>query len=174
MKMAHFSFDTSTVPASERQDFALLPAGWYTAQIVESDVVVTKNGGERMKLTLDILSEGYRGRKVWGGLNVRNASAAAEGIAQQQLRDICAAIGLTRLTDTAELHNKPLEVRIKVVEDPTGHYEPKNEPTQYRPVSMAASGFSPAVPRASAPAAPAAPATPPSAPASPPWAKRAA
>lgn len=173
--MASFSFETAAIAPSERQEFSLLPAGWYTAQIVESDVVPTKDGtGERLKLTMDILSEGYRGRKVWGGLNIRNASSAAERIAQEQLRDLCVAIGISRLTDTAELHNRPFEVKVKVVEDASGRYEPRNEPTQYRPSSQAAPGFSPVAPRAGAPAAPAAPGAAPSAPARPPWAKRAA
>lgn len=171
--MASFSFETGSVEKRE-SNYELLPLGWYTAQISESSVVSLKSGnGQAIKLTFDILSEGYRGRKVWAQLNVRHTNPKAETIAQQQLRELCEAIGLARFTDTVELHNKPVQIKIKVRKDDTGQYEDQNEVTGYKPANGAA--VAPSVPRA--PAAPAAaPANAPVAgPATtPPWQKRAA
>jgi hypothetical protein len=171
--MAQFQFDTNTV-APRENNFEVLPAGTYTAQVTESEIVTLKSGnGNALKLTLEILSDGYRGRKVWARLNVRHSSSAAEQIAQQQLRELCDAIGVVRMTDTVELHNKPFSVKLKIRKDDSGQYEDQNEVVGFKAAGgvqapAAARGFAP--PAASAPAA----ANAPAAGSTPPWAKRAA
>jgi len=173
--MAQFQFDTSTVEKREN-NFELLPAGWYTAQITQSDVVALKSGnGKAIKLTFDVLSDGYRGRKVWTQLNVQHTNPKAEQIAQQQLRELCDSIGLVRMLDTTELHNKPVQIRVKVRTDDSGQYEPQNEVAGFK---AAPGGFTATIPMPGgtfpvpprpATAAPAAPAG-----ATPPWAKKGA
>jgi hypothetical protein len=175
--MANFQFDTNTV-APRENNFEVLPAGTYQAQVTESELVQLKSGnGTALKLTLEILSEGYRGRKVWARLNVRHTNTTAETIAQQQLRELCDAIGLVRMADTVELHNKPMQVRLKVRIDETGQYEPQNEVAGFKSLGgspvHAQSIAAGALKRASAvPPAAAAPATAPAS-AAPPWQKRA-
>lgn len=171
--MAHFSFDTGSVEKRESQ-YELLPAGWYTAQVTDSEIVTLRTGnGQAIKLTFDILSEGYRGRKVWARLNVRHTNQDAERIAQQQLRELCESVGIARFNDTVELHNKPVQVKIKIRKDDTGQYEDQNDVVGFK-----SAGAGSPVPTASrAPAAPAA--APANAPvaggaATPPWQKRAA
>lgn len=169
--MAQFQFDTGSVEKRESQ-YDLLPAGWYTAQVTDSEIVTLRTGnGQAIKLTFDILSEGYRGRKVWARLNVRHTNQDAERIAQQQLRELCDSVGIARFNDTVELHNKPVQVRIKIRKDDTGQYEDQNDVAGFKPVA----GGAPAAPRAPAPSA-AAPANAPVAggAATPPWQKRAA
>lgn len=170
--MASYSFDTNTVEKRENS-YELLPAGWYIAQVVESDIVALKSGnGRAIKLTFEVLSEGYRGRKVWSQLNVQHTNPKAETIAQQQLRELCDSIGIVRMGDTVELHNKPVQIKVKIRKDESGQYEDQNEVTGFK----AAGGLSaPAVPLAPRAAAPAAPAAAPAAGAStPPWAKKSA
>lgn len=170
--MAQFNFDTSTVEKRE-SNYELLPAGWYTAQVIESEIVKLNSGnGQALKLTIEVLQDGYRGRKVWARLNVQHSSSVAETIAQQQLRELCDSIGVVRMQDTVELHNKPFAVKLKVRVDETGKYEPQNEVTGFKAAgTTAAVGAFPAVqrPAAAAAAAPAAAGA-----ASPPWAKKAA
>ena len=176
--MAQFSFDTSTAPVREN-NFELLPAGWYTAQAVESEIVPLKSGqGQSLKLTFEVLQDGYRGRKVWARLNVRHSgSPEAERIANEQLGELCRSVGLGRMQDTAELHNKPVQIRVKIREDKSGQYEPQNEVIGYKPAggspahAQAMVGGMPQ--RAAAPTA-AAPANAPAAASAPPWAKKAA
>jgi hypothetical protein len=164
--MANFSFDTSSVEKRENR-YELLPAGWYTAQITESDIVPLKSGnGSAMKLTLEVLSDGYRGRKIWTQLNVKHTNPKAETIGQQQLRELCESIGIARLTNTVELHNRPVQVKVKIRKDDTGQYEDQNEVSGFKAAGGASAPASP-IP-AGQPAAPAAGG------ASPPWAKRAA
>jgi hypothetical protein len=174
--MAQFNFDTSSVEKREN-NYELLPAGWYVGQVTESEIVPLKSGnGQSLKLTVEILSDGYRGRKVWARLNVQHTNADAERISQQQLRELCEAIGLGRMTDTLQLHNQPFGVKVKIREDKTGQYEPQNEVAGFKPA-----GGSPvhgqAMAAGMAARAPQAPANAPAAAAgtsAPPWAKRAA
>lgn len=179
--MAQFSFDTNTVEKREN-NYELLPAGWYTAQVTESEIVPLKSGlGQALKLTFEVLQDGYRNRKVWARLNVRHSgSPQAEKIAQEQLRELCDSVGIVRMTDTVELHNKPVQIKVKIRKDDTGQYEDQNEVNGFKPVGgagqtsmMPQPGGTFPTPQRQAPAAPAAAAAP-AAGNVPPWAKKAA
>lgn len=175
--MAQFHFDTNTVEKREN-NYELLPAGWYTAQVTESEIVPLKSGqGQALKLTFEVLSDGYRNRKVWARLNVQHrGSPQAEQIAQQQLRELCDSIGIVRMTDTVELHNKPVQIKVKVRKSDDPQYEDQNEVNGFKPAGAGQPqvGGIPqraAVPPANAPAA-AAPAA--AGGSTPPWTKKAA
>lgn len=167
--MASFSFDTNTVEKRET-NYELMPAGWYTAQITDSEIVPLKSGlGKALKLTFSVLTEGYVNRKLWARLNVQHSgSPQAEKIAQEQLRELCDAIGIVRMQDTVELHNKPVQIKVKIRKDDTGQYEDQNDINGFKAAGGSAAPASMIPQRASAPAA-AAPAG-----SAPPWAKRAA
>ncbi len=180
--MAQFNFDTNTVEKRE-SNFDLLPAGWYTAQVTESDIVALKSGnGRAVKLTFEILQDGYRNRKVWAQLNVQHTNPQAEQIAQQQLRELCDSIGIVRMNDTVELHNKPVQIKVKVRKSDNPQYEDSNDITGFKPVGGSpvhgqaiAAGMAQraATPPANASVAPAA-AAPAAGGSTPPWAKKAA
>ena len=182
--MAQFSFDTSTVEKREN-NYELLPAGWYTAQVIESEIVPLKKtpDGKALKLTFEVLSDGYRNRKVWARLNVRHpGSSQSEQIAQQQLRELCDSIGLARMLDTVELHNKPVQIKVKVRKSDDPQHEDQNDVTGFKSLGAGSAtamatmpggtfpvpqrpGNSPTAANAAAASAGAA---------SPPWAKKAA
>jgi len=176
--MARFNFNTGSVEKREN-NYELLPAGWYIAQASESDIVALNSGnGQALKLTFDILSDQGRGRKVWSRLNIQHTNPKAETIAQQQLRELCDSIGIVQMQDTVELHNKPVQIRVKIRKSDDPQYEDQNEIAGFKPVDGAASGGA-AVPPSSTPrpfsaAANTAAAPTTSAPAgsSPPWAKK--
>lgn len=176
--MAQFSFDTNSAPKRE-SNYELLPAGWYTAQVVESEIVPLKSGqGQALKLTFEVLQEGFLNRRLWARLNIRHSgSPEAERIANEQLRELCESIGVVRMQDTVELHKKPVSIRVKIREDKTGQYEPSNEVSAFKPVAGgAAAPMAPqmpgSAPRPSAP--PAAANAPAAASSTPPWVKKAA
>jgi hypothetical protein len=161
--MAQFAFNAANVAPQE--SIAPIPAGVYLAHIVESDVAPLKSGqGRALKLTFQILSGPYANRKVWSSLNVEHrGSAEAERIAQSQLSALCHAVGVINLQDTAQLHMKPVQIRVKVRKDDTGQYGDRNEVTGYEAAAGAAVPAAAHVPAAAAPQAPAA---------APPWARR--
>jgi hypothetical protein len=151
--MASFSFDTSTV-APRENNYELLPAGWYVAQITFSEIVDLKSGnGKAIKLTFEVLSEGYRGRKIWAQLNVRHNNQQAEQIAQQQLRELCDSLGIVRMNDTAELHNKPIQIKVKVRKSENPQYEDQNDISGYKTAGGASAPSMMIPPRSAAPAA---------------------
>jgi hypothetical protein len=167
--MAQFEFNTDSVE-KRKNSYELLPAGWYTAQVAESEIVDMKSGnGQALKLTIEVLQDGYLGRKIWTRLNVRHTDQKTEGIAQQQLRELCDSIGLARFRDTTELHNKPMQIKVKIRKDDSGKYEDQNEVNGFKPAIGGGGHVAAAAPRAAVPAANA-----PAAGAVPPWQKRAA
>lgn len=177
--MAQINFDTNNAPKREN-NYELLPAGWYTAQVTESEIVPLKSGqGQALKLTFEVLQEGYRNRKVWSRLNIQHrGSPEAERIANEQLRELCESVGIVRMTDTVELHNKPVQIKVKVRVSNDPQYEDQNEVNAFKPAGsgVAQVGSMPqraAVPAANAPVAQAAPVAAAAAGGSaPPWAKR--
>lgn len=140
-------FDPTKVPEREGGgDFTPLPVGWYDVTITEGDIKATKAGtGSYIKLRLDVEGPTHQGRVLFTNFNIRNPNPKAEEIGQQQLSEMCRAVGLARLTDTDELVGKRMTVKVTVKDDP--QYGPGNEVKGYK----ARSG-SPAPGGASAPA----------------------
>ena len=165
--MAILNFNVNEVEKRENS-YELLPAGWYTAQITESDIVPLNSGnGDALKLTFEVLTEGYRNRKLWTRMNIRHNNPQAESIAKQQLRELCESVGLASLPDSNLLHYKPVQVRVKIRKDDTGRYEDQNEIAGYKPVSQT-SQLLPAAPAARQSTPPAVPSAAPAAPTQPP------
>ena len=146
--MAELAFDATQV--QPQQEFDLLPAGKYTAQVIDSEVVPTKSGtGDILKLTFEIMEGEHANRKLWARLNIRNESAQAQQIGLAQLSALCHAVGVTKLTDSLELHEKPVLVTVKVRRaKPGDNYSDSNDVTGFSAVSGGA-----AKPAASKPAA---------------------
>lgn len=153
------TFDANTLPQGNG-NFDPLPAGWYTATITQAELKDTKSGsGQYIKVRYDITGPTHQGRVVFGNINIRNQNAKAEEIGQQQLGDIMRSVGLARVTDTDELLNHSLQIKLKVREQEG--YEPTNDVSGFKAVSGA-----------TAPAAMQSQSSTPAASAAPPWAKK--
>ena len=147
--MAEFSFNAAEVAPS--QGYAPIPAGVYTAEITDSDMVQTKAGnGQYIKLTFRIIDGQHTNRLVWTNLNVQNPNEKAVQIAREQLSAICHAVNVMNLTNTEQLHGIPLQIKVTVRQD--AQYGDSNEIKDFMPANTPASmGGAPAA----APAAPA-------------------
>lgn len=133
------TFDPSEVPEDDR-NFEPMPEGDYNVQIIESEIVATAKGGDMLKLTLEVIGGPFENRKVWDNLNIRNANPQAQSIAHRALADICAAVGAGPITDSEDLHFKPLVATLKIepsrtVGDKT--YDARNGVKRYKPRSGA-------------------------------------
>jgi len=96
--------------------FEPLPNGRYVAAITGSEFKPTKNGnGQYLELTFEVLEGDHKGRKLWARLNLKNPSAEAVRIAEQELSAICHATGVMRPGDSVELHDIPLALDVRVV-----------------------------------------------------------
>lgn len=134
--------------------FEPIPAGKYTAAIVESETKPTKNGaGSYLQLTFQVLEGEYKGRLLWARLNLENPSAMAVKIARGELSAICRAVGVMTPRDSVELHNIPMQITVKCKKrsDLPGSDEITNEikgyarrePAQPQQAATAAGGSTP-------------------------------
>lgn len=122
--MARFdtAFDATGIEPTTA--YEILPAGKYRAQIVESEMRVTKNGmGQYLWLMLDILEGPQQGRKVFDQLNLVNANPTTVEIAQRTLSAICHATGKLQVNDSEELHLIPMTIQVGVKPPKDGYGE---------------------------------------------------
>lgn len=122
--MARFdaAFDASSIEPNTPQE--LLPAGKYRAQIVESEMRVTKNGmGQFLWLMLDIIEGPHKGRKIFDQLNLVNPNPTTVEIAQRTLSAICHATGKMQVSDSDELHLIPMTIQVTVKPPKNGYGE---------------------------------------------------
>lgn len=132
--MAGFQFNSNEHNPS--QSFDPLPAGWYVAQVVNSEIKPTaKPGGARLNLQFKILNAPAAGRVVFGGYNIKNDNPIAVEIAMNELAALSNAIATPVWTDSEQLHGKPFHLKLKIVKDATGQYEDKNEPSGYKGIN---------------------------------------
>jgi hypothetical protein len=162
--MATINFNAAEVTPA--QSFDPLPAGDYLVYIKDSDMKPTAAGnGYYLELTLEVLDGPHTGRLIWDRLNLDNPNQKAVEIAQRTLSAICHAVGVLNVSDSAELHDKPLVAKV-VIEEPRGDYAARNQIKGYKASSAGVSAPAPAarpvasVPPPQAAAASAAPSRP--------------
>jgi len=174
--MAQLNFDASQVEPNA--PIEVLPPGDYIVQIVGSEMKSTKDEtGQMLWLEYDIIDGEFAGRKMWDRLNLVNKNSQAVEIAQRTLSAICRAVGKMAVSDSEELHFKPLIASVKV--RPAGpdrnnvQREAQNEVKGYKPVG---GGVQAApvrtAPQAARPAQAAAPVAAAPTVATPPWKQR--
>lgn len=137
-------FDANTVePAAP---FELLPPGRYVAQIVQSEMRPTKAGnGQLLWLELDVLEGPHQGRKIWDQLNLVNPNQQTVEIAQRALSAICHAVGQLQVSDSEQLHLRPLQVTLAVEADSRDkHLQPHEQRKQNKIKGYAPLGPTPA------------------------------
>lgn len=106
-------FDASTVEPAN--DFDPIPAGTYVAIITGSEIKPTKDGsGEYLELTFQIIEGDYTNRLLWARLSLNHAKDIVARIARSQLADICKSVGVLKPNDSAELHNLPLSIDVRL------------------------------------------------------------
>lgn len=127
------NFDATQVDPTNT--FEPVPAGEYEVMIIDSEEKYTAKGnGKYLQLTLQVQSGEFTGRMLFDRLNLDNQNRTAVEIAQRQLSQICHAIGELRLTDSRQLHEKPLIARVKV-RPAQGEFEASNLIAGYKPLA---------------------------------------
>lgn len=135
---AILNFDATTVPPAD--SIEAIPAGWYNAQIDQSEMKPTKDGsGAYLELRFSVLDGQYANRKVFGRLNLRNANPVAQEIAYKQLSAICHATGVLQVQDSQQLHGRPMKIKVKV-RAASGDYEASNEISAFKSINEQVDG----------------------------------
>ena len=111
-------FNAESVEPSE--EWSILPAGEYIAEIVDADLVQSKSGdGEYVEIEYELTdcneNGGYVGRHYWDRFNLVNSNPTAVEIANREFSSLCRAIGKMVVSDTDELlDTPPLGLKVKV------------------------------------------------------------
>ena len=133
MAQLNQNFDANQVDPTNH--FDPVPAGEYPVMIVDSEMKPTKSGsGEYLQMELEIIDGPYKGRKAWDRLNLNNPNQTAVEIAQRTLSQICHAVGVLNVTDSVELHNKPMIARLSY-RPAEGQFDAGNEVKGYKAMS---------------------------------------
>ena len=157
--MASFGTTFDATGIDPMKPLEVLPPGKYPAQIVNSEMRLTRDGmGQYLHLEIDVLDGPYRGRKLFDRLNLVNANTQTVEIAQRTLSVICHATGRLQVQDSEELHLIPF-LAVVQVQPPRNGYGESNK-VRYQPLEGAAPAAQPAQPArpAAAPSAMPAPA----------------
>lgn len=97
----------------DSQDFSALPAGEYDMIVEEIAIKPNKAGtGETIHLTLLVVGETGKGRKIWDYIVYKHTNEIAENIGRQKLSLMCTAIGQETLEhpdSLQELKHKPFK-----------------------------------------------------------------
>lgn len=123
--MATLNFDANQV--EPHTGFDPIPAGKYLAIITASEMKPTKNDtGRFLQCEFQIIDGPHKGRRLWSRHTLEHSNAQTVQIARGELSAICRAVGVMIPKDSAELHNLPLTITVKVkAREDTG--EPSNE-----------------------------------------------
>jgi len=119
---------------AEENPFAPLPAAWYTAEIIKSELKDTKDGtGKYLALSFKIVDGDHANRLVFTNLNLVNKSEVAVKIARADLKAICGACNIEgELEDSVDLHNIPMEIKLSLKPE-TAQWPAKNEIKSFKP-----------------------------------------
>jgi hypothetical protein len=110
--MVTLNFNANEVVPSG--NFEPIPEGWYLAVITDSEMKETRDGmGKYLKMYFEIIEGEYKGRRVWSNLNLVHSNPIAVELAKADLSAICRAVDVIAPTDSGELHNLPLLIKVK-------------------------------------------------------------
>lgn len=164
------AYDPDAALPSDRDP---IPAGNYSIELTESDVVPTKNGkGQLFKYTAKVLEGEHEGRSIWGQMNLQNENAIAQEIGQGEFAALRQMTGVPNPEDTQDLHFKAFTA-VVIVEPAKGEYKAKNAIKWAATIKLAEGGNDNAPPAEKAPATKTKEETKPAT-AKRPWAKKAA
>lgn len=109
--------DKNVAPIST--DYDPLPPGRYKAEVVKSEIKITKSGGQMLACEWNILDPEYTGRKIWSNFNIVNASEKAQQIGRGQLSALSQACGYVGIPEESEsLHNIPHQIKVGIEPNP--------------------------------------------------------
>lgn len=105
-----------------------IASGYYDVQVTSCEWKENSlHTGEIISVKLTIIGPAFNSRTVFANFNIRNASAKAEEIGQQQFSDFTRACGFDVMPDDTDAFlNKTLNVKIGV--EDVNKVEPGKEP----------------------------------------------
>jgi|SRR6516162_3917030 hypothetical protein len=134
-----FYFDPEQQEGGSR--FQVVPAGDYTAEIIDAVISQPKSRDGHMLTLIWKISDGdYEGRQIFQQLCYQHSNPTTQDIARRNLKDICIALAINQqVTDPEVFKFKPARVRIGIASDKYGQFDDQNKIKRVRPLSDAES-----------------------------------
>lgn len=133
--MALLNFNASQVQPDQGR-FAI-PAAWYNVMVDQTELKPTSEGdGLYLETRYKVLDGAYKDQTIYSRFNLKNASAQAQEIGHKQLSALAHAVGVLMVQDSAQLHNIPLKVKVKI-RAARGDYEESNEISAWKNINEA-------------------------------------
>jgi hypothetical protein len=134
------AFDVASEEGSPA--FEPVAAGRYAAVITDAKVGPLKSGkGQAVLVTWEVEGGQYAGRLIWDRVIVSHESAEPTKYGRRKFKDIADACGIKdAITDLEVLRNKPCLITVKIENDDSGEYPPKNVVTRVRAIKTASNG----------------------------------
>ena len=112
--------------------FEPIPAGWYLAEVVKSEMKDTAAGtGKYLTCQLKVVEGEHKGRYLFNLMNLVNPNQTAVEIAQKELASLCEACELDEIEDSTELHGITMAVRV-AIKAGNDKFPAKNEIKAYK------------------------------------------
>ena len=112
--------------------------------VVDTEMKPTKDGqGQYLQINMQVADGEHANRKITDRLNLVNKNATAQNIAYASLKEICQALGLETIDDSAVMHGKRMKVTLKV-QPGQGEYGPQNAVAKYSALASSAPASAPA------------------------------
>jgi hypothetical protein len=140
----------------EGSNYTPIPAGEYTAEIIEATITQPKSGnGHMLALIWKILDDGFESRQIFKQLCYQHSNPTTQDIARRMLKDICVALEINeQVTDPEIFKFKPARVRVGVEIDKYGQYDDKNKIKRVKPLTETDNETQETKPAQAAPATP--------------------
>jgi len=126
-----FGEDFDVGKNANTESYDLLPNGWYKVMAERAEIKQTKSGtGSYINIQYTIIGENCKGRKVFGMITLTNQNDTAVDIGKHELSAFGRSIGLEKITDSAQLLKRPLQIRLKI--ENSDKYGEQNRVNGYR------------------------------------------
>lgn len=120
-----------------------IPEGWYKLQADEGSIEDTNGGGQAANFRYVVEEGDFKGRKIFQGFNIFNASEQAQSIGRAQLAAFATAIGRPAANNPHELLGVTFWGKVKIekgglknAEDPQGErYNDKNKINKFQHIN---------------------------------------
>lgn len=98
-------FDATQHDTEQRGDYENLPDGNYLLEVSDADLKEDRSAGKSgIKITYDVIEpDDYKGRKVFGYINIEHPNVQAQEIGQKELASLCRAMSIDSVEDTDDL-----------------------------------------------------------------------
>ena len=107
-------FDATQHDTEQRGEFENLPDGIYKLEVSDADLNENRTENKSgIKITYDVVEpEDFKGRKIFGYINIEHPNVQAQEIGQRELASLCRAMEIDGVDDTDDLKFRSFTAKV--------------------------------------------------------------